>query len=182
MKKARTKVRPYFICAQERTRTSNPLLGLPPQGSASTNFATCADQLIIGIFWKFTIPSLSQGLLVSFANGINFCYIQGHGGRSSMVEPWFVVPVVVGSSPIDHPDEIQYCHRSRCSDSGYRGCVVPRLYFCAALKNAPTGAFFDRITFPCAESPSRRRSSLESWRYADCPRTSPQSRQPTRLA
>ena len=28
--------------AQERTRTSNPLRGLPPQGSASTNFATWA--------------------------------------------------------------------------------------------------------------------------------------------
>ena len=31
-----------FLGAQERTRTSNPLRGLPPQGSASTSFATCA--------------------------------------------------------------------------------------------------------------------------------------------
>ena len=26
-----------------------------------------------------------------------------YGGRSSVVEPWFVVPVVVGSIPIVHP-------------------------------------------------------------------------------
>lgn len=28
---------------------------------------------------------------------------QGCGGRSSVVEPWFVVPVVAGSSPVAHP-------------------------------------------------------------------------------
>ena len=33
------------------------------------------------------------------------------GGRSSMVEHWFVVPVVVGSSPIAHPRE-NFCTRS----------------------------------------------------------------------
>ena len=27
-----------------------------------------------------------------------------YGGRSSVVEPWFVVPVVVGSNPIIHPN------------------------------------------------------------------------------
>ena len=29
-------------CAQDQTRTDTPLLALPPQSSASTNFATCA--------------------------------------------------------------------------------------------------------------------------------------------
>ena len=33
-------VHKIFFGAQERTRTSNPLRELPPQGSASTNFAT----------------------------------------------------------------------------------------------------------------------------------------------
>ena len=28
------------------------------------------------------------------------------GGRSSAVEPWFVVPVVVGSNPIVHPERL----------------------------------------------------------------------------
>ena len=29
-----------------------------------------------------------------------------YGGRSSAVEPWFVVPVVVGSNPIVHPKRL----------------------------------------------------------------------------
>ena len=42
------------LSAQERTRTSMPLRALPPQGSTSTNFATCASQLLFLIFLRST--------------------------------------------------------------------------------------------------------------------------------
>ena len=41
-KKSRTSCRTFFICAQDWIRTSTPFPALPPQGSASTNFATWA--------------------------------------------------------------------------------------------------------------------------------------------
>ncbi len=31
------------------------------------------------------------------------CFSSENGGRSSMVEPWIVVPAVAGSSPVGHP-------------------------------------------------------------------------------
>ncbi len=40
--KNRAQARFFCLSAQERTRTSMPLRALPPQGSTSTNFATCA--------------------------------------------------------------------------------------------------------------------------------------------
>ena len=41
-KKAPHFVRDFFVCAQDWIRTSTPFPALPPQGSASTNFATWA--------------------------------------------------------------------------------------------------------------------------------------------
>ena len=32
------------FCAQEQSRTATPFLALPPESSASTNFATCAQK------------------------------------------------------------------------------------------------------------------------------------------
>lgn len=34
-----------FFRAQEQSRTATPFLALPPESSASTNFATCASEL-----------------------------------------------------------------------------------------------------------------------------------------
>ncbi|MEK0421286.1 MAG: hypothetical protein RLZZ161_1137, partial [Bacteroidota bacterium] len=42
IKKSRTLVRDFWCCAQDWIRTSTPFPALPPQGSASTNFATWA--------------------------------------------------------------------------------------------------------------------------------------------
>ena len=42
IKKAPHIVRDFFVCAQDWIRTSTPFPALPPQGSASTNFATWA--------------------------------------------------------------------------------------------------------------------------------------------
>ena len=42
IKKAPHFVRDFFVCAQDWIRTSTPFPALPPQGSASTNFATWA--------------------------------------------------------------------------------------------------------------------------------------------
>ena len=46
-KKSRTLVRDYFVCAQDWIRTSTPFPALPPQGSASTNFATWAEEKML---------------------------------------------------------------------------------------------------------------------------------------
>ncbi len=46
-KKSHTLVRDYFVCAQDWIRTSTPFPALPPQGSASTNFATWAEERML---------------------------------------------------------------------------------------------------------------------------------------
>ncbi len=54
-----------FVCgAQERTRTSKPLRALPPQGSASTNFATWAYEILyLTPLWELLLL-LEQVLLL----------------------------------------------------------------------------------------------------------------------
>ena len=47
IKKSHTLVRDYFVCAQDWIRTSTPFPALPPQGSASTNFATWAEERML---------------------------------------------------------------------------------------------------------------------------------------
>ncbi len=63
----------FNYCARERTRTSKPLRALPPQGSASTNFATRA---YLKIYFVFLIPPSSAKLMYEMHNILKTLFFQ----------------------------------------------------------------------------------------------------------
>src|SRR3989344_2971506 len=77
-----------YHCARERTRTSNPLRELPPQGSASTNFATRACEHYNAPFSRF--QTVGYAAVTSFFSSTAGSASAGAGSAKSSVEIFIV--------------------------------------------------------------------------------------------